>query len=88
MLQQGGFSNGANFMSADIKDDLKSFHDFVGKQLGNGGAQLTPEQVLALWRERLNTIESVHRGLEDVEAGRTRPADQAIDQLRQELLQP
>lgn len=73
-------------MSTAIKDDLRSFHEFVGRQLDNGGADLTPEQVLSLWLERLETIESVRRGLEDVEAGRTRLAEELIDELRDELL--
>jgi hypothetical protein len=73
-------------MSTTVKDDLRSFHEFVGRQLDNGGADLTPEQVLTLWRERLEVIESVRRGLEDVEAGRTRPADEVLAELRDELL--
>ena len=73
-------------MSAATKDDLKSFHEFVGRQLENGGAHLTPGQALALWCEHLETIESVRRGLQDIEAGRSRPADEVIDELRDELL--
>lgn len=73
-------------MSTIVKDDLRSFHEFVSRQLDNGGADLTPEQVLTLWRERLKTIESVRRGLEDIEAGRTRPADEVLAELRDELL--
>ena len=61
-------------MAVESKNDLESFHRFVEEQLNNGGARLSPEQVLAMWRERLETIESIRRGIEDVEAGRTRPA--------------
>lgn len=73
-------------MSTATKDELRSFHEFVGRQLDNGGAHLTPEEVLSLWRERVATIESVRRGLVDIEAGRTRPADEVLDELRDELL--
>ncbi len=72
-------------MAVELKDDLESFHRFVEEQLINGGAKLSPEQVLAIWRERLETIESVRRGIEDVEAGRTRPAEDVIQELRDEL---
>ena len=72
-------------MAVELRNNLESFHQFVGEQLENGGATLSPEQVLAMWRERLETIESVRRGLEDVEAGRTKPAEQVIEQLRGEL---
>lgn len=73
-------------MGVEIHDDLRSFHRFVGEQLDNGGAHLTPEQALALWRERLETVESVRRGLQDIEAGRSRPADEVLAELRNELL--
>lgn len=72
-------------MAVELKDDLESFHRFVEEQLNNGGAKLSPEQVLAIWRERLETIESVRCGIEDVEAGRTRPAEDVIQELRDEL---
>lgn len=74
-------------MTAETKDDLTSFHEFVGQQLQNGRASLTPEEVVALWREHLETIESVHRGLQDIDAGRSRPADEVLDEIRQELMQ-
>ncbi|REJ90840.1 MAG: hypothetical protein DWQ34_16615 [Planctomycetota bacterium] len=75
-------------MSTAARDDLQTFHEFVRRQLENGGADLTPEQVLAMWRERLETIDSVGRGLQDIDDGRTRSADEVLDELRDELLKP
>ena len=72
-------------MPVELKNDLESFHRFVEEQLKNGRSKLSPEQVLAMWRERLNTIQSVRRGLDDVEAGRTRPADEVLADLREDL---
>ena len=62
-------------MATATQNELESFHRFVGAQLANGGAQLSPEQVLAMWRERLATISAVREGLEAVAAGRTKPLD-------------
>ena len=75
-------------MATELTNNLESFHSFVGEMLKNGGARLSPEQVLAMWRERLETIQSVRRGLEDVDAGRTRPADEVLHELRDELQDP
>ena len=72
-------------MPVEVKNDLESFHRFVEEQLKNEGAKLSPEQALAMWRERLDAIESVRRGLDDIEAGRTRPADEVLTDLREEL---
>jgi predicted transcriptional regulator len=71
-------------MSTSMSNELASFHDFVGEKLRAGGTPLSPEQVLAQWKERVETIASVERGLDDVEAGRTRPAQEVIDELRNE----
>lgn len=72
-------------MPIEVKNDLESFHRFVEEQLKIGGSKLSPEQALSMWRERLDTIESVHRGLDDIEAGRTRPANEVLTDLREEL---
>lgn len=62
-------------MAVETGNELDRFHRFVGEQLGNGGAQLSPEQVLAMWHDRLETIQAVREGLEAVAAGRTKPLD-------------
>lgn len=72
-------------MAVEVQNDLQSFHRFVEEQLRNAGCRLSPEQALAMWRERLDTIESVRRGIDDVEAGRTRPADEVLAELREEV---
>jgi hypothetical protein len=69
-------------MSIEAKDDLASFHEFVGAQLTNGGAALTPEQVLAMWRERLETVLALREGFDAVAAGRTKQLDQFARDFR------
>jgi predicted transcriptional regulator len=73
-------------MSSLHTSPLESFHQFVGQQLASARvAQWSPEHLLALWRERQETVAAIHEGLEDVEAGRTRPADEVLRELRAEL---
>jgi predicted transcriptional regulator len=71
-------------MSTDLTNDLAGFHQFVGNQLGRG-TDLSPEQALAKWRERNETIHGVRRGIADIDAGRSRPADELISELREGL---
>lgn len=75
-------------MATDRRDDLAAFRDFVDRQLANGGADLTPDECLDLWdienqsdREREETLAALRRGLEDVDAGRTRPAEDVLRDL-------
>ena len=63
-------------MNIDQQNELQSFHAFVAEQLENGGVDLSPEEVLALWRERVDTIAAVNEGLKAVHEGRTKPLDQ------------
>ena len=69
-------------MSVETRDDLNRFHEFVGEQIAAGVADLAPDQVLAMWRERMETVKAVREGLEAVEVGRTRPLDQFADDFR------
>jgi len=65
---------------------LESFHQFVGQQLAATTAEpMSPEQALALWRERQESLAAIREGLADVEAGRTRPAEDVLRELRAEL---
>ena len=70
-------------MPTQIETQLQSFHEFVTKQLKNGQRDLTPEQALAKWRERNETVKAIQEALDDMEAGDTgEPADEVIAELR------
>jgi predicted transcriptional regulator len=76
-------------MATERIDDLRAFRDFVDSQLGNGGSSLTPEECLDLWiiqnssdEEREESLAAIRQGLEDMYAGRTRSAREAIVELR------
>ena len=70
-------------MGVTSKNELNDFHDFLAEQLANNGSQLTPEQALAMWRERADTIAAVREGLDAVAAGRTKPLADFADDFRQ-----
>lgn len=76
-------------MAIDRANDLKAFRDFADDRLANGGADLTLDEALALWEyenqpeaEREETLEAIRRGFADVDAGRVRPAREALAELR------
>jgi hypothetical protein len=58
---------------------LEDFHRFIGEQLqSDDAARMSPEQALALWRERQDTVQAIREGLSDVEAGRSKPLDEFL----------
>jgi hypothetical protein len=62
---------------------LEKFHQFIGEQLlSDAAAQMSPEQALALWRERQECVEAVQEGLADVEAGRTKPLNEFLSDFQ------
>lgn len=75
-------------MAIERSNDLKAFRDFANEQLANGGADMTLEAALDLWEyenspeeEREETLRAIQRGLDDMHAGRTRPAEEALREL-------
>ena len=73
-------------------NDLKAFRDFADAKLSNGGANITLEEALDLWEyenqteeEREGTVLAIREGLDDMYAGRTRPANEVLAELRQKF---
>jgi hypothetical protein len=63
-------------MSTSSQNELASFHQFIGQQLGSNQAHLSPEEALDLWREQhpcseedTETIAAIRESLADIEAG-------------------
>ncbi len=76
-------------MSTDRREDLKAFQAFVNAQLANGGAMLTPAEVLELWEvqdhtddEREETLAAIREGLRDADEGRVRPFEEFDREFR------
>jgi predicted transcriptional regulator len=76
-------------MATDRANDPKAFRDFLDAKLSNGDSGLTLDEALAHWEienqsdeEREETLEAIRRGFADIEAGRVRPAREALEELR------
>ena len=77
-------------MSAPQTDELREFHRFLTDKLSNGGAQLSPEEVLAEWRQDHpepevdeEEVAAIQEAIDDMVAGdRGRPFDEVMAELR------
>jgi predicted transcriptional regulator len=75
-------------MAIERANDLRAFRDFASEQLADGGADMTLGEALSLWEyenspeeEREETLRAIRRGLDDMDAGRTKPAEEALRDL-------
>ena len=72
---------------AVTNEELESFHHFVSEQINNGGTD-SLEECLQLWRnarEEAETIASVQRSLDDVDAGRYQTLEEVDSEIRSEF---
>ncbi len=63
-------------MATGTQGELSGFRDFLSQKLATGATQLSPEEVLDLWRadhpaadEYSNNVAAVKEALADMEAG-------------------
>ncbi|HZZ78698.1 MAG TPA: hypothetical protein VFE62_09275 [Gemmataceae bacterium] len=75
--------------STSINEELREFHRFVGEKLKNGGARLTPEDVVEEWRDQHPEVEfeddseAIQEAIDDMENGdKGRPFDEVMEELR------
>lgn len=71
-----------------IAQDLEDFDRFVLGRLRDEANELSLEDYVCLWRaerERADTIAAIQEGLDDLAAGRVRPAEDVLRGLRQRL---
>jgi predicted transcriptional regulator len=75
-------------MATDRTNDLRAFRQYIDDQLTNREVELTLDEALVNWEienqtdeQRQETIEAIREGLADVDAGRTRPAEDVIRDL-------
>lgn len=76
-------------MATGLETDLREFLDFAAEQLSRGGSELTPEEVLDLWRvehpspaELSESIAAVKRALAQADRGEGVPLDEFDRQFR------
>ena len=70
---------------AVTQDDLDDFHRFATERLTNGEVDLTIDDLVIEWDSRRNRDDinaAIREGLADVDAGRTRPANEVTEELR------
>lgn len=73
-------------MTTTTQSDLQQFHDFIAKKLQNGGAGLSPEAVLAMWRARQDSVKAIQEAIDDLTAGDEGvPLEEFMAQLCREL---
>jgi hypothetical protein len=65
-------------MSTPSENDLRDFHHFVGEKVNNGGASLSPEEVLDEWRTLhpdpnsiAEDVAAIQEAVDDMENGET-----------------
>ena len=75
-------------MSVATTNELELFHKFVSQELARDKSQ-SVRDVLQTWDERMSAVESIKRGLADLEAGRTRPVEEWWEEFcRENNIQP
>lgn len=67
------------------QDELNSFHRFATERLSESEVELSIDELVIEWdslrnRDRINA--AIREGLADIDAGRTRPADEVTEELR------
>jgi len=66
--------------------ELDDFHQFASQRIGMVQPEITFDDLVVEWesiRDRQDINAAIREGLADVEAGRHRPAGEAIESLRQ-----
>ena len=70
---------------AVTRDDIDAFYRFATERLANGGRELSFDELVVEWesvRDRDEINAAIREGLADVDAGRHRPAEEVIEELR------
>ena len=76
-------------MSMMTKSQLDSFHQFATEKLNHGDPGMSWSEMFDLWQlenptteEEAGIREALDESRDDIRNGRTRPADQALKELR------
>jgi len=72
-------------MNPQATSELASFREYLDQRISDGESDLKPEVVLRDWRETQDSLQGIRRGLADADAGRVRPADDLLNELRARL---
>jgi hypothetical protein len=79
-------------MATERINDSRAFRDFLDAKLEGGDATLPLDEALFEWEmenqtdeEQEETIRAIQRGFDDIDAGRVKPAGEALRQICQKL---
>ncbi len=73
-------------MSTDLPTDAEAFSDFLNQQIATGGRDLSPEELLKVWRtEHAEATEDIRQGIKNMEAGRGIPFGEVDLRIREEF---
>jgi hypothetical protein len=82
-------------MATSLSNELQEFHRFVAEKLANGGAGLSPEEVVGEWRilhpnadELTESAAVLRQAIAEADRGEYLPADRVIADTRQKLNLP
>ena len=82
-------------ISMMTKTQLDSFHQFATERLSRDNSALSWAEMFDLWQlenptpeEQSEIREALDESLDDIRNGRTRPADQALQELRARHVEP
>ena len=74
---------------AVTQGQLDSFHRFASDKLDDNGSEFSWSELFQLWRlenptneERDEVNAVIRQGIEDIKAGRGRPAEEVMDELQ------
>ena len=73
------------------QQDLDHFHEFASEAIRKGCKDSSLEDLIAKWRavrEREDVNAAIREGLDDVRAGRVRPAEEVTNDLRRKYRLP
>jgi len=79
-------------MATSISNELQEFHRFVAEKLANGGAGLSPEEVVDEWRilhpnadELAESADVLRQALAEADRGEYLPADRVVAEIRKKI---
>ena len=70
---------------AVTQEELNDFHRFATDRLGRDASELSFDDLVIEWdsvRNRDEINAAIRRGLDDIDAGRHRPAEEVTEELR------
>jgi hypothetical protein len=73
---------------SSIRDDLDNFNQFAAERLAAGDSAASLDELFMQWHDRRDRDaidRAIRRGLADVDAGRFKPADQAMETVRKDF---